>query len=66
MLAAFALVYSATTCGHSDPVGGGCFQSGGAATLAGLLVASFVFVILWYPAGVLNHVGLDVFDGVCA
>ena len=64
MLAAFAFVYSATTCGHSD------FQSGRAATLAALLVTSFVFVLLWSIgqdlAGVLNYIGLDVFDGVCA
>ena len=70
MLAAFAFVYSATTSGHSDPVGGGCFQSGRAATLAALLVTSFVFVLLWsighYLAGVLNYIGLDVSDGVCA
>ena len=64
MLAAFAFVHSATTCGHSDPVGGGCFQSGRAATLAALLVTSFVFVLLWSIgqdlAGVLNCIGLDV------
>ena len=34
MLAAFAFVYSATACGHPDPAGGSCFQSGGAATPA--------------------------------
>ena len=42
MLAAFAFVHSATACGHPDPVGGSCFQPGGAATLAALLAFSFV------------------------
>ena len=62
MLAAFAFVHSATACGLSDPAGGSCFQPGGAAMLAALLVASFVFVLLLFvvqePAGV---DGLDLF-----
>ena len=50
LLAAFAFVHSATVCGHSDPAGGSCFQYGVAATLAALLVASFVFVLLLFVA----------------
>ena len=74
-LAAFAFVYSATACGHPDPAGGSCFQSGGAATLPALLVASFVFVLLFFvaqePAGVHSFCDTDVLnmfyviDGLC-
>ena len=66
MLAAFAFVYSATACGHPDPAGGSCFQSGGAATLAALLVASFVFVLLFFVvqelAGVHSFCDTDVLN----
>ena len=63
MLAAFASVHSATACGHFDPAGGSCFQCGVAATLAALLVASFVFVplcaVMLEFAGILNLNGCD-------
>ena len=63
MLAAFAFVHSATVCGHSDPAGGSCFQCGVAATLATLLVTSFVFVplcaVLLEFVGILNLNGCD-------
>ena len=66
MLAAF--VHSATACGLSDPAGGSCFQPGGAATLAALLVASFVFVLLLFvvqePAGVDGLNLFYVIDGL--
>ena len=68
MLAAFAFVHSATACGLSDPAGGSCFQPGGAATLAALLVASFVFVLLLFvvqePAGVDGLNLFYVIDGL--
>ena len=73
-LAAFAFVHSATACGHSDPAGGSCFQCV-AATLAALLVASFVFVplcaVLLEFAGILNLTGCDasemlyLLEGMC-
>ena len=68
MLAAFPFFHSATACGHPDPAGGSCFQFGGAATLAALPVASFVFVLLWSTLQDLAEVldVVDVFDGVCA
>ena len=63
VLAAFAFAHSATACGHSDPAGGSCSQCGVAATLAALLVASFVFVplcaVLLEFAGILNLNGCD-------
>ena len=66
LLAAFAFVHSATACGHSDPAGGSCFQCGVAATLATLLVASFVFVLLFFvaqePAGVHSFCDMDVLN----
>ena len=76
LLAAFAFVHSATLCGHSDPAGGSCFQYGVAATLAALLVASFVFVLLLFfvaqeTAGAHSFCDLDdlnlfyVIDGLC-
>ena len=75
LLAAFAFVHSATVCGHSNPAGGSCFQCGVAATLAALLVASFVFVLLLFvaqeTAGVHSFCDLDVLnlfyviDGLC-
>ena len=75
LLAAFAFVHSATACGHSGPAGGSCFQCGVAATLAALLDASFVFVLLLFvaqePAGVHSFCDMDVFnmfyviDGLC-
>ena len=60
-----------------DPAGGSCFQSGGAATLAALLVASFVFVLLFFVmhehAGVHRFCDTDVLkifyvfiNGLCA
>ena len=74
MLAAFAFGHSATACGHSDPAGGSCFQCV-AATLAALLVASFVFVplcaVLLEFAGILNLNGCDasemlyLLEGMC-
>ena len=62
MPAAFAFVHSATACGFYDPAGGSCFQPGGAATLAALLVASFVFVFL--PSVVQEPAGDDGLDFV--
>ena len=74
MLAACAFVHSATACGHSDPAGGSCFQCV-AATLAALLVVSFVFVplcaVLLESAGILNLNGCDasemlyLLEGLC-
>ena len=62
MLAAFAFVHSATACGLHDPAGSSCFQPGGAATLAALLAASFVFVLLLSVVQELAGVdGLDLF-----
>ena len=75
MLAAVACVCSATACGRPDPAGGSCFQSGGAVTLAALLVGLFVFVLLFFVvqdlAGVHSFCGTDVLnmfyamDGLC-
>ena len=65
---------SSTACGHPDLAGGSCFQSGGAATFAALLVASFVFVLLFVAqelAGVHSFCDVDalnmfyVMDGLC-
>ena len=59
-------MYSATTLGHPDPVGGGCVQSVCAGMLAALRAASFVFVLL--VDGVLHFVqesdGVHGFCGV--
>ena len=64
MLAALAFVYPATACGLSGPAGGSCLQPVGAATLAALRAASFVFVLLFFVmrelAGVHSLCGTDV------